>query len=62
MVLTPTSCNRIISNVLSMELFRVMEYVRENGYHSQEVMQVCLEVYEFISYLDNLSNEWVEEN
>ena len=55
-------CNRIISNVLSMELFRVMEYVRGNGYHSQEVIQVCLEVYEFISYLDNLSNEWLEKN
>lgn len=53
-------CNRIISNVLGMELFRVMEYIRGNGYHSQEVITLCLEVYEFISYLDNLSNEWLE--
>lgn len=55
-------CNRIISNVLSMELFRVMEYMRGNGYYSQKTVALCLEVYEFISYLDNLSNEWLEES
>lgn len=55
-------CNRIISNVLCMELFRVMEYLRGNAYHSQEVITVCLEVYEFISGLDKLNNEWLEKN
>ena len=44
-----------------MELLRVMKYIRGNGYHSQEVVTVCLEVYGFISYLDNLSNEWMGE-
>lgn len=53
-------CNRIISNVLSMELFRVMEYMRGNNFYSQEVSDLCLEVYEFIMNLDALNNECLE--
>lgn len=30
-------CNRILSNVMSMELFRVGEYMRGNSFYSQEI-------------------------
>lgn len=53
-------CNRILSNVLSMELFRVAEYIRGNGFCSQEVTALYLEVYEFVVTLDKLGNELLE--
>ena len=53
-------CNRILSNVLSMELFRVAEYMRGNVFCSQEVITLYLEVYEFVIALDKLSNELLE--
>lgn len=53
-------CNRILSNVLSMELFRVAEYIRGNGFCSQEVTALYLEVYEFVITLDKLGNELLE--
>lgn len=53
-------CNRILSNVLSMELFRVAEYIRGNGFCSQEVTTLYLEVYEFVITLDKLGNELLE--
>ena len=54
-------CNRILSNVLSMELFRIAEYMRGNGFGSQEVTTLFLEVYEFVMALDKRSNELLEE-
>lgn len=53
-------CNRILSNVLSMELFRVAEYIRGNGFCSQEVTTLYLEVCEFVITLDKLGNELLE--
>lgn len=53
-------CNRILSNVLSMELFRVAEYIRGNGFCSQEITTLYLEVYEFVITLDKLGNELLE--
>ena len=54
-------CNRILSNVLSMELFRIAEYMRGNGFGSQEVTMLFLEVYEFVMALDKRSNELLEK-
>lgn len=54
-------CNRILSNVLSMELFRIAEYMRGNGFGSQEVTTLFLEVYEFVMALDKHSNELLEK-
>lgn len=54
-------CNRILSNVLSMELFRIAEYMRGNGFGSQEVTTLFLEVYEFVMALDKRSNELLEK-
>jgi len=54
-------CNRILSNVLSMELFRIAEYMRGNGFDSQEVTTLFLEVYEFVMALDKRSNELLEK-
>lgn len=55
-------CNRIISNVLSMELFRIGEYMRGNSFCSKEVAVLSLEVYEFIINLDKVNNEFLEKN
>lgn len=54
-------CNRILSNVLSMELFRIAEYMRGNGFGSQEVTTLFLEVYEFVMALDKRSNELLDK-
>lgn len=50
-------CNRILSNVLSMELFRIAEYMRGNGIFPQDVIELYSEVYDFIICLDRYSNE-----
>lgn len=55
-------CNRILSNVLSMELFRITEYMRGNCFCSQEVTTLLLEVYEFVIELDKRSNELLEKS
>lgn len=54
-------CNRILSNVLSMELFRIVEYMRGNGFCSQEVTNLFSEVYEFVMELDKRSNELLDK-
>lgn len=54
-------CNRIISNVLSLELLRITEYMRGNSFCTQEVMALYLEVYEFVIGLDKVSNELLEK-
>lgn len=47
---------RILSNVLSMELFRVAEYMRGNKFDSAEVVALYIEISEFVSELDVLNN------
>lgn len=53
-------CNRIVSNVLSMELFRVMEYMRGNRFSSHEVTKLYMEVYEFITEVDRIHKIMLE--
>lgn len=54
-------CNRILSNVLSMELFRIAEYMRGNGFFPQDVIELYSEVYDFVISLDRYSNELLEK-
>lgn len=51
---------RILSNVLSMELFRVAEYIRGNRFDSPEVAAFSMEVLKFVSDLDILNNNLLE--
>jgi len=53
---------RILSNVLNLELLRVMEYIRGNNFYSQEVLELYKEVYNFGVNLDNLYNELLVSN
>ena len=53
-------CNRILSNVLSMELFRVAEYMRGNRFCSRDVVELYSEAYDFVTCLDKYNNEWLE--
>lgn len=52
---------RILSNVLSMELFRVAEYMRGNKFDSPEVVALSMEVLKFVSDLDVLNNNMLEK-
>lgn len=52
---------RILSNVLSMELFRVAEYMRGNKFDSPEVAALSIEVLKFVSDLDVLNNNMLEK-
>lgn len=52
---------RIMSNVLSMELFRVVEYMRGNNYSNTEVIKICQEIYNFIDKIDKKNNLIVEQ-
>lgn len=54
--------NRILSNVLSMEMFRVMEYMRGNKYYSAEVSTLSMEVFEFINGMDKINNDLLERS
>lgn len=52
---------RILSNVLSMALFRVAEYMRGNRFDSPEVAALSMEVLRFVSDLDILNNNVLEK-
>lgn len=52
---------RILSNVLSMELFRVAEYMRGNGCTLPEAASLSMEMLEFISSLDMLNDNLLEK-
>ena len=52
---------RILSNVLSMELFRVAEYMRGNKFDSLEAAALSMEVLKFVSDLDVLNNNMLEK-
>lgn len=47
---------RILYNVLSMELFRVAEYIRGNKFESPEVVALSMAVLKFVFKLDILNN------
>lgn len=53
---------RIVSNVLSMELFRVAEYLRGNRFNSSEIAILSIEILNFISELDLRNNQFLDEN
>lgn len=52
---------RILSNVLSMELFRVVEYMRGNRFDSPEVTASSMEILKFVSDLDIFNNNLLEK-
>lgn len=52
---------RILSNVLSMELFRIAEYMRGNKYYSAEIAALSMEVFEFINSIDKFNNDLLEK-
>lgn len=47
---------RILSNTLSMYLFRVLEYIKYSNYTSERIVSNCEEVFELINCLDGLNN------
>lgn len=51
---------RIMSNVLSMEVFRVLEYMRGNNYSNSEIIETMQEIFDLISELDRKNNLIVE--
>ena len=53
---------RILSNVLSLELFRVAEYMRGNKFDSPEVTALSMEALKFVSDLDTLNNNMLEKS
>lgn len=53
---------RILSNVLSLELFRVAEYMRGNKFDSPEVAALSMEALKFVSDLDTLNNNMLEKS
>lgn len=53
---------RILSNVLSLELFRVAEYMRGNKFDSPEVAALSMEALKFVSDLDILNNNMLEKS
>ena len=51
---------RIISNILSMEIFRTMEYMRGNNYNSQKAAKLSIEAIEFTTEIGARENQIVE--
>ncbi len=52
---------RILSNVLSMYLFRVMEFMRGNNYGTKELGEKCLQGFELVSKLDQEQNQLLRQ-
>lgn len=52
---------RILSNVLSMELLRILEYMRGNKYYSAEVVALSKEILESINSIDKNNNNLLEK-
>ena len=48
---------RILSNVLSMYLFRVIEYLRGNNYDNKAIWKKCLTGFSLVSEMDQEQNE-----
>lgn len=51
---------RIMDNVLSMYLFRVIEYIRGNNFASKEVSDLSIQAFSFLEDLSNKENELIE--
>lgn len=52
---------RILSNVLSMELFRIGEYMRGNGFVSPQIVAMTTDAWKFVSDLDLYNNNLLEK-
>lgn len=52
---------RIVSNVLSFYLFRVLEYTKRNSFHNNEISQLMKNTYELVSELDTEQNGLLEK-
>lgn len=51
---------RIISNIVTFYLFRVIEYMRGNGWTSEETVTISQNAFGFIKRIDKKSNELIE--
>lgn len=52
---------RIISNTLSMALFRTAEYLRCNNHSSSDVSEFSLKILEYLSEIDNIQNKMLND-
>lgn len=51
---------RIIANILSFYLFRVLEYMRCNNYYPTNIRDLCMDVAEFEKSINNELNEIID--
>lgn len=47
---------RILSNTLSMYIFRVIEFIRSNALSNDRALSKCGELFEFIKHIDDMNN------
>ncbi len=52
---------RILSNVISLYLFRVIEYMRGNQYSTRELTEICAHGFELASELDREQNQLLNQ-
>lgn len=55
-------CLRILSNVISMELFRVAEYAGNSNAELLEAINLCTEITGFVCQIDKFISKIAEEN
>lgn len=53
-------CLRILSNVMSMELFRITEYLKRSGVPLPSVEKISLEILDFILQIDEYNKKIIE--
>lgn len=54
-------CLRILSNVMSMELFRFAEYLKKSGVPLPDVEKMVLDILDFVFQIDEYNNKIIEE-
>ncbi len=55
-------CLRVLSNVMSMELFRIAEYLKKCKVPLPNVEKMALEILDFVLQIDEYNNKIIEEN
>ena len=53
---------RIIANILSFYVFRVLEYMRCNDYYPENIKQLCLEIIQYEQELNSELNAIINTN
>jgi len=53
---------RIIANILSFYVFRVLEYMRCNDYYPENIKQLCLEIIQYEQELNSELNAIIDTN